>query len=738
MAAGATATPKRWCYWVPWVSAFTLAEGSESRLDGVLYLPAVPQMFLGLDSHQWRRIDRISSLDQMIHSPDQNLRIQDQVVTQAADKHDRDETLSSISLSWLSSGLYEMVAQSDRVDRPPTPEELAPEFPQMEIEALLGRGGMGAVYRARQPSLNRQVAIKILPPGHIRHDPSLAERFLREARALAALSHPAVVEVFDCGLSPSGLLFIVMEFVDGSDLAKQLHDKGTFNPDQALHVIASVCEALDYAHGIGVIHRDIKPANILVNREGGVKVADFGLAKFTTVEPDGLTMSNMVVGTADFIAPEARTAGSHVDHRADIFGVGVTLYQMLTGSLPRGIFRPPSEKRSTLDIRLDSLVGKAMENNVEARFQTAEEMRLAIIHLQKSGVRTHDSVVSGSTQPPPSTSRHRWRVIALAASTAVAGVVGSNQWFSASVSPSAETPIGESELRATSKTLGGATYYCWEAKHIELRALDSRWHSREVGIFVNGLDRAYDYLTRVFGRQPTLPDGGKVIIKEVPQLRFIGLPFSEADGSVTLQSDYLTQALETIQQTDAVEQFPFFELSGAFTKLVGNRLCPATNDTFRTTVSSGLKVFFRFAGLSAAGVKPADWNFKEPSLPEFVSVVEGLAEAYKDNTELTWQDTFGSDRAPDNPLGLNGTDLFASMLFQLRRDYGGNDFLVRLFSKELPARPDAVTLQDGRDNLVIAASRAAGVNLFKLFASDWRWPVSEAARKEIQVLPHPR
>jgi serine/threonine protein kinase len=157
-----------------------------------------------------------------------------------------------------------------------TPEELAPHFPQLEIIECLGRGGMGVVYKARQKSLNRLVALKLLAPERAR-DSEFAKRFTREAHALAALNHPHIVTVYDFGQA-GGFYFLLMEFIDGVNLRQAMKAR-RFTPEQALAVVPPVCEALQYAHDHGIVHRDIKPENLLLDKDGRVKIADFGVAK---------------------------------------------------------------------------------------------------------------------------------------------------------------------------------------------------------------------------------------------------------------------------------------------------------------------------------------------------------------------------------------------------------------------------------------------------------------------------
>ncbi len=205
---------------------------------------------------------------------------------------------------------------------PPRPQDLAPHFPQLEVIELLGHGGMGVVYKARQVRLDRLVALKILPP-ELGQDPAFAERFAREARALARLAHPRIVGVHDFGQS-GGLFYLVMEFVDGANL-RGLIRQGRLKPEEALRIVPQICEALQYAHDEGIIHRDIKPENILLDRRGNVKIADFGLAKLLgTMTPDSaLTGSRQVMGTLRYMAPEQMERPLTVDHRADIYSLGV-------------------------------------------------------------------------------------------------------------------------------------------------------------------------------------------------------------------------------------------------------------------------------------------------------------------------------------------------------------------------------------------------------------------------------
>ncbi len=273
---------------------------------------------------------------------------------------------------------------------PPAPQDIAQHFPQLEILECLGRGGMGVVYKARQPRLNRIVALKILAPGR-QNDPQFAERFLREAQALARLSHPNLVTVHDFGES-GGLYYLLMEYVDGVTLRGLLHN-GKIEPAQALAIVPRICEALQYAHEQGVVHRDIKPENVLIDKQGRVKIADFGLARMLGAE--GLpahTRDRYVMGTPYYMAPEQVEHPLEVDHRADIYSLGVVFYEMLTGELPLGRFASPSQKVQ-VDVRLDDVVLRALEKEPQRRYQQAGQVKTDVENI--SGMST------GSPAPVP-------------------------------------------------------------------------------------------------------------------------------------------------------------------------------------------------------------------------------------------------------------------------------------------------------------------------------------------------
>lgn len=277
---------------------------------------------------------------------------------------------------------------------PPTPAHIATLLPQYQIENLIGRGGMGAVYKGRQITLNRPVAIKVLPAELARNTEFVA-RFHREAQLLASLSHQGIVTIFDFGQTTEGHLYFVMEYVDGTDLFRLIHKaKQPLDAKQALSLTVQICEAMQYAHDNGVVHRDIKPANVLVTKDGRAKLADFGLA-MKPADPDAVpeppkpevyfdaqhspnvahlrfTQPGAAMGTPEYAAPEVYEGKA--DERSDIYALGIMLYEMLTGAPPKGYFQLPSVM-APVDHRVDQVVVKALEIDPAARYQKVEQMK---------------------------------------------------------------------------------------------------------------------------------------------------------------------------------------------------------------------------------------------------------------------------------------------------------------------------------------------------------------------------
>ena len=280
---------------------------------------------------------------------------------------------------------------------PPPVEEITKLFPQFEILSLIGKGGMGAVYKARQPGLDRFIALKVLPPA-VANDPGFAERFNREARALARLSHPNIVGVYDFGKAGT-LHYLVMEFVDGSNL-REVEQAGKLSSEQALAIVPQICEALQFAHNEGIVHRDIKPENLLIDKKGRVKITDFGIAKILDVATDkvALTGAKDVVGTPHYMAPEQIEKPQTVDHRADIYSLGVVFYEMLTGELPLGKFSPPS-KKVQVDVRLDEVVLHTLEKEPERRYQHVSQVKTDIETITGTPPALGAAALAGAAPP---------------------------------------------------------------------------------------------------------------------------------------------------------------------------------------------------------------------------------------------------------------------------------------------------------------------------------------------------
>ncbi len=319
-------------------------------------------------------------------------------------------TLKSMDLGGLlADGLREATRQAPVAWEPESPEDLAGLLPRYEIIRLLGRGGMGAVYEARQNDLGRRVALKILPP-ELGADEAFAERFRREARALGRLEHGNILEVYEFGESAAGHLFFSMQYVEGGDLGARLK-MGPLAQGEALRMVKEICAALEAAHAEGIIHRDIKPSNILLTADGTVKVADFGIAVLDDQPKERLTFTGLAVGTMEYAAPE-QAAGAAVDSRSDLYSVGVICYEVLTGQLPRGIFDPPSKVNAAVHPAVDSVVHTAMQSDPARRFQSATDFREALHRSGEKRVRAS-----------------RWKPFAVAAVVLLAAGGGIFHWW---------------------------------------------------------------------------------------------------------------------------------------------------------------------------------------------------------------------------------------------------------------------------------------------------------------------
>jgi len=260
-----------------------------------------------------------------------------------------------------------------------------------EILRQVARGGMAEVYLARDQLLDRRVALKILFP-ELSVDRSFVERFRREAQAAANLSHPNVVSVYDWG-EEDGVYFIVMEYVDGRPLSSIIRSEGTLPPDRAAAVGADVAAALAFAHRSGVVHRDVKPGNVLIDVNGNVKVADFGIARAANAK-ENLTQTGAVMGTATYFSPE-QAQGFGVDPRSDVYSLGVVLYEMVTGRPPfagdspvaiaykhvREQPVPPSRINPSVPAAFEAIVLQAMAKDPGDRYASAEELRADLLRF---------------------------------------------------------------------------------------------------------------------------------------------------------------------------------------------------------------------------------------------------------------------------------------------------------------------------------------------------------------------
>ena len=303
-----------------------------------------------------------------------------------------------------------------------------------ELEELVGTGGMSSVYRAHDRLLARKVALKVLHE-HYGSDEAYVERFRREARAVASLSHPNIVAVIDRG-EHEGRQFIVFEYVEGENLKRLIEREGPMPVERALELAIQIARGLSFAHGEGLVHRDVKPQNVLLNGDGAAKVTDFGIARSLAVQ-HGMTQTGTVLGTSDYIAPE-QAQGRRVDEHSDIYSLGVVLYELLTTKVPfpgenfvavamRHINEPPPsvrEERPDVSLRLDAALQTAMAKEQGDRFPTMA----AFCHELEACL--HELSDADGTQiiaPRPAPRRHRgpspWPVLALIVSLLAIGAV---------------------------------------------------------------------------------------------------------------------------------------------------------------------------------------------------------------------------------------------------------------------------------------------------------------------------
>jgi|GEM_PF-5458199 len=310
--------------------------------------------------------------------------------------------------------------QSDSFE-PPSLAELAGLLPRFEFCDFIAQGGMGAVYLARQPELERFVALKVLPPMPDDEEVDLSKHLKTEARAMARLTHGNIASVHDFGVTESGLFYLVMEYVDGETLFEHIRRKQLTEP-KVRSVSLQMCDALIFAHEHGIIHRDIKPSNILINSEGRVKLVDFGLARAMGAQEQEISL-----GTPDYVAPEIMQ-GSRVDHRADIYALGVVLFEMLTGETPNLHGQPPSSLIPEAGA-WNSVVMKATNEDPDHRFRDAREMRAAILKATAPGRNHHTRRTPLPMAPPPASRRRSASMLSFMILTSVVVVTLLAGWL---------------------------------------------------------------------------------------------------------------------------------------------------------------------------------------------------------------------------------------------------------------------------------------------------------------------
>ena len=265
-------------------------------------------------------------------------------------------------------------------------EDLPKRIGHYDIVEILGSGGMSTVYKGIQPSLNRSVAIKVLPLQLAKED-ELVDRFERESSIIANLNHPNVIQIFDRGID-EGNYYIVMEHVEGGGL-DELIEKKRLPIYQVVNIAVQIAKGLEYAHSKGVVHRDIKPSNILISSESDtVKISDFGIAKFAEEQLSDrmLTREKVAIGTADYMSPEQRRDSRNIDGRSDIFSFGVLLYEMVVGRLPVGRFRNLHELRDDTPPLLNQIVLRCLQEDPDDRYPSFTGVIADLNRLTQKGL----------------------------------------------------------------------------------------------------------------------------------------------------------------------------------------------------------------------------------------------------------------------------------------------------------------------------------------------------------------
>ncbi len=450
------------------------------------------------------------------------------------------------------SGPRPTLSGNDNIDLP-LPEDLTTLLPKdaYSVESFLGQGGMGAVYKGTQVRLQRPVAIKMMRRDQAK-DRGYEERFRREALALAKLNHPNIVSVIDYGEAGPDYLYIVMELVDGADLVGVIRS-GQMTQELAMKLLPQICDALQFAHDHGIIHRDIKPSNIMLTRDGRVKMCDFGLAKRYDVDSDFRTKAGTGMGTPDYAAPEQFSAAGVVDHRADIYALGVMIYQMITGDLPRGAWKPPSQRPGVVP-QWDAIVSHAMEPNPQDRYARADEVKTAVSRIMLVDAveqAPHLPAKSPAGEIPALKSKSKTLLLVSILSAAVVITAGvffvfdkPSAWFAKPRSSSPPLPVSRpSATPGTIPFILTSSDYQWSAPVNLGPMVNSAKDEQGVAITADGLVLTVqsarfrpEDLVECTRRTPNEPFGEARPLDEVNTDRAETNPWLSADGLTLLYS----------------------------------------------------------------------------------------------------------------------------------------------------------------------------------------------------------
>jgi serine/threonine protein kinase/tetratricopeptide (TPR) repeat protein len=393
-----------------------------------------------MNPERWQRVRGILESAMELHPGERAAYLDRECAGDPALRKDVDEFLSiegKVEPGFLEMPAAEQVRRTSTTAVADTILAVGTKLGPYEVQALLGAGGMGEVYRARDSRLNRIVAIKIIPHS-LSQDPARLQRFEREARAIAVLQHPNICTLYDVG-AQDGTQFLVMEYLEGETLAKRLQ-KGRLPIELTLRHGAEIADALDAAHHRGIVHRDLKPANILLTSHGEAKVLDFGLAKLDEPLPEEaglaeaitreklLTTPGVAMGTASYMSPE-QARGEDLDARTDIFSLGAVLYEMATGKVafpgktPAIVHKaildstppPPSEIVPSLPIHFDELVAKTLEKDPGLRYQSATDLRADLNRLKRESSSGRIPVSGAGTSAGRHLNRRTWLKVSIVA-----------------------------------------------------------------------------------------------------------------------------------------------------------------------------------------------------------------------------------------------------------------------------------------------------------------------------------